>query len=76
LTDETQLGEAKEGEGRAERLDPTQIVRHLLDTYESEEVEIAEVRVKRLTRSVYAVEVLEHGQNEPEAYFLSVSDEE
>jgi hypothetical protein len=45
-----------------------------VDDYKSQGIEVAEIRIQRVTEGLHAVEVLEHGQQDPERYFLSAEE--
>lgn len=69
------MGKSKKGEGGDRRSTTEQVVRSLLRRYSQDSIEVASITVQRVTDNLYSAEILEHGQHEPEAFFLKVEDQ-
>lgn len=65
------MGESREGEREAAGLPVIQAVEALVDLFNSEERELGELRVYRLTDGLYAVDISEHGAEEWETAHVS-----
>lgn len=68
------MGKTKKGEGGGRSPTTEQVARSLLRQYSSEGTEVASIKIARLTEGLYSCEVLEHGQQDAEAFFLSLDD--
>lgn len=69
------MGKSKGGGEEAARPTTVAIIRHLAQQLKEDKREPASIRVQRVTEGLYAVEIVAHGEQDPEAYMLRLTGE-
>ena len=66
------MGKSKGGGEETAKQSTTSVLKLLQASLESEEREPSMIKIQRVTEGLFAVEIVVHGEHEPEAYFLSI----